>query len=63
MVLTSAELNLETSSTAAPSLHCYVLYPSDESADSTNSVSIEAGASVGKVLNVTRIEISKIAGN
>eukprot|EP00598_Pedospumella_elongata_P001488 CAMPEP_0184979532 /NCGR_PEP_ID=MMETSP1098-20130426/9789_1 /TAXON_ID=89044 /ORGANISM="Spumella elongata, Strain CCAP 955/1" /LENGTH=390 /DNA_ID=CAMNT_0027502853 /DNA_START=122 /DNA_END=1294 /DNA_ORIENTATION=+ len=54
VVLTSAELISETDPTAPPSLHCYVLYP---------CASQEENISNEKVMNVTRIEVSKLAGS
>jgi len=64
VVLTSAELISETDPTAAsPSLHCYVLYPSlDNSNTAVNKGEVDNNSSEGKVLNVTRIEVSKLAG-
>eukprot|EP01032_Pedospumella_encystans_P011641 gene11641-13526_t len=62
VVLTSAELISETDPSSSPSLHCYVLYPSVH--NSETAVNKErVGNSEGKVLNVTRIEVSKLAGS
>eukprot|EP01032_Pedospumella_encystans_P011726 gene11726-13616_t len=55
VVLTSAELISETDPSSSPSLHCYVLYPfAGQEGDISSN---------GKVMNVTRIEVSKLAGS